>query len=201
MSTRMYSLNISMIILWKVVSVIFNPNIITTTMNTPHSVTNVIFSWFAKCIRIWLYPLNPSKKLYTSWPATTSNTPSINGSGNSSVTVKTLSFRSIETWIFSFFFSTMTIRLSHVSCFNGQINPTLSRLSVSSLNFVHNLGSSVMSLGYWPRVLAKLDLMLVQLGIWPSHIFIWPSKHIAKFFEYFNHCQFLLQRHFTRHVH
>ena len=78
----MYSPSISEMIRWNVVGAVFSPNIITTATNTPHSVTNVLFSWSSGCMRTWLYPLKPSKKLYISCPTTTSNTLSVNGKGN-----------------------------------------------------------------------------------------------------------------------
>ena len=80
MNVGMYSPNIFIMILWNIVDVVFNP-------------MNVVFSWSSRCIWIWLYPLKPSRKLYTSWPVTASNTPSVKGSGNTLVNVVAFSFR------------------------------------------------------------------------------------------------------------
>ena len=48
---------------WNVDGVVFKLNIVTTTTKTPHLVMKVVFSWLSERIPIWLYPLNPSKKL------------------------------------------------------------------------------------------------------------------------------------------
>ena len=88
----MYSRKTSEMIRWNVADAVFRPNIMNTATNTPYYVTKAVFSWFSGCMRTWLYPLNPSKKLYISCPVTTSSTLSVKGKGKASVIVTTLSF-------------------------------------------------------------------------------------------------------------
>lgn len=60
--------------------------------SNPHFVMNVVLYLFFGAIKILIYPLNPSKKLYTSWLATASSIASSNGRENVSLIEATLNF-------------------------------------------------------------------------------------------------------------
>ena len=76
-----YSLKAVLMSLWKFNGVLVKSNGILRYPYTPQVVAKAVLCWSLGLMDTWLYPENPSKKLYASWPNTLLSTCSINGKG------------------------------------------------------------------------------------------------------------------------